>query len=67
MPAMAAVTPDDPLEAGQGLRSADQDVVLVKGIRASEQIYFNTLAQGERLREKQGYSLAVSDIGQLCR
>lgn len=33
--------------------------MFVKGTHTLEQIYFNTLAQGEQLREKQGYLLAI--------
>lgn len=49
------------------LWSADQNIVFIKGIHALEQIYFNTLAQGEQLREKQDHVLAKSDISHLCR
>ena len=41
--------------------------MFVKGTHTLEQIYFNTLAQGEQLREKQGYLLATSGVSQLCR
>lgn len=41
--------------------------MLVKGTHALEQICLNTLAQGEQLKEKQGYLPAMSGISQLCR
>lgn len=47
---MEGVTPADRLEAPWTLSSADRNV-FVKGIHALEPIYFNTLAQGEQLRE----------------
>lgn len=39
--------------------------MFVKETHALEQIYLNT--QGEQLREKQGYLLAIGGIGQACR
>lgn len=49
------------------LSSADQSVMFIEGIQALEQIYFNTLAHGEQLREKQDHVLAISDISQPYR
>lgn len=47
---MEGVTPANRLEAQWTLSSADRNM-FVKGIHALEHIYFNTLAQGEQLRE----------------